>query len=193
MFDNLFLICTFAFAVTGALKAIAHNFKFVGVLILSLMVGVGGGIIRDIILDKTPVAFLNTKYVIVCVIASLFVQFKIIKISYFVELFDALALAVFTAFTATNLLQENHKLVEIVVLSSITSCAGGVISDAFVGKTTLLSGKNTYISLSILGAFLSYGFHLFNVSLCNNLCITIVTIFIVRLYVLNKELCVSSI
>lgn len=50
------LIGTFAFAVTGCFKAIKHELDLLGFVILGLMTGIGGGIVRDIILGVPPVA-----------------------------------------------------------------------------------------------------------------------------------------
>jgi uncharacterized membrane protein YeiH len=46
-----------AFSITGAFIAIDHNFNFIGVVMLSFIAAVGGGIVRDIIINEVPFIF----------------------------------------------------------------------------------------------------------------------------------------
>ena len=62
------LFGTMAFAVTGAFKAIEHKSDIVGIIILSTITGVAGGVIRDITFGKLPpTAVVNTLYITITV------------------------------------------------------------------------------------------------------------------------------
>jgi len=66
------LFGTMAFAVTGAFKAIEHKADIVGVIILSTITGVAGGVVRDIIFGIfPPTAIINPSYVIVTVASGI--------------------------------------------------------------------------------------------------------------------------
>ncbi len=59
------LLGTLIFAISGALRATKHELDFLGVLVLSVVTGVSGGIIRDVIIgDTLPAAFRNEWYLI---------------------------------------------------------------------------------------------------------------------------------
>ena len=62
------LFGTMAFAVTGAFKAIEHGSDIVGIVILSTITGVTGGVLRDIIFGKfPPTAVVNSSYIAITV------------------------------------------------------------------------------------------------------------------------------
>src|SRR5437867_11221412 len=66
------LFGTMAFAVTGAFKAIEHRSDIVGIVILSTITGVAGGVIRDIIFEKLPpTAVVNPLYILITVSTGL--------------------------------------------------------------------------------------------------------------------------
>ena len=70
------LFDTMAFAVTGAFKAIEHKADIVGVIILSTITGVAGGVVRDIIFGIfPPTAIINPSYLMVTFVGSLFSVF----------------------------------------------------------------------------------------------------------------------
>lgn len=71
-----------AFSITGALMALEANFNFAGVLIVSFMAAVGGGVIRDIIINEVPFIFKTGFYGTVSLVISALV--------YFIHSFDML-------------------------------------------------------------------------------------------------------
>jgi hypothetical protein len=74
LFLDLFL--TMAFAVTVAFKAIEHKSDIVGIIIVSTITGVAGGIIREMILGRIPPnALVNPLYIIVTVTVAIIIFF----------------------------------------------------------------------------------------------------------------------
>ena len=66
------LVGVFFFAISGAILAVRKGYDIVGSLLLALMVGTGGGVIRDLIVNQdVPAAFRNPWYLILPVLASL--------------------------------------------------------------------------------------------------------------------------
>jgi len=61
---------TFAFAITGCFKAIKHELDILGLVILGLMTGIGGGIMRDCILGVRPAALGTNMYFFICLLAA---------------------------------------------------------------------------------------------------------------------------
>ena len=73
---------TFVFAVSGAFRAVRHELDILGVLVLAIATGVGGGIIRDVMLGCNPPAvFQDETYLVVCVLGGLIVFFAANKIA----------------------------------------------------------------------------------------------------------------
>ena len=94
------LFGTMAFAVTGAFKAIEHQSDIVGIVILSTITGVAGGVIRDIIFEKLPPTAVNNPLYIVITVSTglvIFLLYPTFKKHWELFLkFDAVGLGVFT-------------------------------------------------------------------------------------------------
>jgi uncharacterized membrane protein YeiH len=94
-----------AFAVTGAFKAIEHKADIVGVIVLSTITGVAGGVIRDIIFGKFPLTvIINLWYLIVTIVSGFAIFFLYPSLRGHWNLFlkfDAIGLGVFSIIGAT--------------------------------------------------------------------------------------------
>src|SRR3989449_7271799 len=94
------LMGTFAFGLSGGILAVRKQMDLFGVLVLAVATGLGGGIMRDIILGHTPPATLNDwRYLAVAGLAGNFGFFRDCKVGYhggFISRFDALGLGIFT-------------------------------------------------------------------------------------------------
>lgn len=145
-----------AFALTGAFKAVEHKADIVGVIVLSTITGVAGGVIRDIILGRfPPTAIINPSYVIVTVSTAviIFFLYPSLKQHWNVFLkFDAIGLGVFTiigASIAYNLYGLNFLVIGIAGI--LTAVGGGILRDVFVNEMPLVFIKELYASASFVG------------------------------------------
>lgn len=75
--NTLFLVCDniglVVFAITGATIAISAGFNFGGVIALSLLTAIGGGVVRDIVLNEVPYVFTSEVYGTVAIIVGIFI------------------------------------------------------------------------------------------------------------------------
>ena len=154
-----------AFAISGAMVAISKDFDMFGIIFTGITTATGGGVIRDIILNRgTPVMFSDPVYCIVAAACSamLFFPFvrKLLKNKYAHDavfiVADSLGLAIFTAATVLycrNIGETNKFL--IVFVSVITGVGGGVLRDLFARDTPIIFRKYVYASASIVGALVS--------------------------------------
>lgn len=167
------LIGTIAFAISGAMVAIDHDLDVFGVLFMAVIVALGGGTLRDILLGNLPPKmFSNYTFVAVAAAAGL-VVFLLASVGrrFYVRhadrldkinnLFDALGLAAFTASgVQTAILSgfgDNGFLC--VVMGMTTAVGGGIIRDVCVHDTPMVFCKNVYAVASILGAIVYYGMY----------------------------------
>jgi len=106
MINFLDIFGTFVFAISGAFRAVKYELDLLGVLVLSVATGVGGGVVRDLILGFTPpAAFQNETYLLVCFVGGLLVFIGSTKIATrwdCVMASDALGLSVFAAIGAAK-------------------------------------------------------------------------------------------
>ena len=91
---------TFAFAISGALVALEKKFDMFGVLIIAFVTAVGGGMLRDILIDAHPINWIgNLNYVYIIFVAVVFTflfKSKIAHLSKTMFLFDSIGISVFT-------------------------------------------------------------------------------------------------
>lgn len=145
-----------AFAVTGAFKAIEHKADVVGVIVLSTVTGVAGGVLRDIILGRfPPTAIINPSYLIVTVSTAIliFILYPSLKKHWNIFLkFDAIGLGVFTIIGAT-IAYNNFGLnfLVITIAGILTAVGGGILRDVFVNEIPLVFVKELYASASFIG------------------------------------------
>lgn len=150
-----------AFAVTGAFKAIEHKSDIVGIIILSVITGVAGGTIRDIIIGKFPPnSIIDPSYVIVSVAsgAALFFLYPHLKKHWNVFLkFDAIGLGVFSITGATFAYDIfGLNFLAIVFAGILSAVGGGILRDVFVNEVPIIFIKELYATASFVGIIVFY-------------------------------------
>jgi uncharacterized membrane protein YeiH len=153
------LFGTMAFAVTGALKAIEHKLDIFGVIVLSAITGLAGGIIRDVLLGKIPPSGISElSYVSIAIVTAIVVFFLYPRIKGQIGLFlifDAVGLGVFTIIGATIAFNMYGFNVLLMIFGGIiTAIGGGIIRDTLVNETPLVFRKELYASISFIGVIL---------------------------------------
>ena len=161
MLYALDLFGTLVFAVTGAFRAVKYELDILGVLVLSVFTGVGGGILRDVILGAYPPAvFTNETYLLVCLGGGLLVFFTAPYIARWwnlVKVFDALGLGVFAALGALKGYDHGLGPIGVVMMGTMTAVGGGVIRDILVSEIPAVLSSDFYATAAALGALALWG------------------------------------
>lgn len=150
------------FAITGVLGAIRKDRDILGLVVLGLITAIGGGTIRDTILDVPVFWIVDSTYIIVAAVASTLTFFllKISKINdarYRILLyFDALGVAYFCIQAFEKTISLGHSFPLALMMSFITGMAGGVMRDVLTGRPNLLITTELYATPALLGSSL-YG------------------------------------
>jgi uncharacterized membrane protein YeiH len=164
------LFGTMAFAVTGAFKAIEHKSDIVGIVILSTITGVAGGVIRDITFGKLPpTAVINPLYITITVSAVIVIVFLYPSLKKHSDLFlkfDAIGLGAFTvigSIFAYNIFGLNFLAMSI--SGVLTAIGGGILRDVFVNEIPIVFVKEFYASASFLGIVILFALLYINTQL----------------------------
>ena len=152
---------TIAFAVTGASKAITHKADIFGIIILATVVGVAGGITRDVIFGRFPTAFSDPIYISITVVVGVVMFFLYTKFRSKMNIwlvFDAIGLGVFSILGASIAYQVvGMEFLPMLFGGMITAIGGGILRDVFVREIPIVFVKEVYAVASIIGIVVFYG------------------------------------
>lgn len=151
------MIGTVAFAVSGALVAIERKMDHYGIIILAIITAVGGGMVRDVMINlPLPLALTNPVYIIISIVTAVIVILfykSVKKLEPLVNIFDAVGLAAFTAIGADAALNNDvYTPFVVITLAILTGTGGGIIRDVFANERPFVFRKEVYAVASIAGA-----------------------------------------
>jgi len=157
---SLEMLGTAAFAVSGALAASRKRMDIFGFCVLALMPAVGGGTIRDVIIDRVPVFWVSdSRYVAVALIAALVVFFAPYRRPgsrrQVLVWADALGLALFATLGTEICLQHNTGPLVAGMLGVTTAGTGGMIRDVICNEIPLILSREIYATAAF-AASLAY-------------------------------------
>ena len=145
------------FAITGALMAGRKSMDLFGVLVIAVITALGGGTLRDLILDNHPVSWIrNDTYILIASIAAvgtvLWVRLTQPIHERGLLIADAFGLAVFTVIGTEVALQHNVPYSTAVIMGVMTGVAGGVMRDVICNEIPLIFQKEIYATACIIGS-----------------------------------------
>ena len=186
---------TFAFAISGIRLASAKRFDWFGAYVVGFVTAIGGGTIRDLLLDVTPGWMTDPIYLICTGLALLWV---ILFGKYLIHLhntffiFDSIGLALFTVVGVGKSLSVGYPFWVAIIMGSITGAAGGVIRDVFINEIPLIFRKEIYAMACVVGGTCYW--------LCDSLgmqsyayqVMAGTTVFIVRILAVKFKICLPT-
>lgn len=150
----LSLVGIFVFAASGALAAARLRQTFVTFAFFALVTGVGGGTMRDLLIDAPVFWIYDARPALICLSAALLIY--VTPESWWSERaldwLDAIGLAAFAVFgTAKAMSLGIHPLIG-VLMGVITACMGGIIRDLLAGVPSILLRPEIYVTAAALAA-----------------------------------------
>ncbi len=162
MFEVAEYIGIIAFAMSGFFIATRNKLDFLGVLISVFLTALGGGIIRDVIVDKPPYTFShNTPALIIVAVMILLIVFKFHKKESIENkplfiLSDSIGLISFSITGALIALEHNLNLTGVLALSFITAVGGGIIRDVIINEIPFVLKTGFYGTIALLIGLILY-------------------------------------
>jgi len=147
------------FAASGALAAGRRRMDVLGVLVIAIVTAIGGGTIRDVLLDRHPVFWIeDPSHLIVSSLAAgvtlVYARFRRPP-THSLAIADALGLALFTITGARIAQAEQVGPIVVVLMGTMTGVAGGVIRDVLSAEIPLIFRKGElYATAAIAGVTL---------------------------------------
>lgn len=144
-------------AATGALAARGKRIDLFGVIVLGLVTAMGGGTLRDLLLQKPVFWIADSAFVITGTLAALitFVTLRYVSPpTQALQFLDAVSLAFVTMLGTSKTFQLGHAWAVCLVLGVTTGVAGGMIRDVLCGEVPLVfrAHINLYATAALVGA-----------------------------------------
>jgi len=151
------LLATFGGAMSGGLVAVRRKFDIVGVLMMAVVCGMGGGMIRDVLLQKYGIAALSdNRYLLVAVGAALVAFFfasVVHKLKTPIFYVNAISLGLFVVVGADKALRAGLTLLPAILLGTITATGGGVVRDLLSDEVpSVMRPGALYATAALLGS-----------------------------------------
>ncbi|WP_170419026.1 trimeric intracellular cation channel family protein [Ruegeria atlantica] len=146
------------FALTGALVASRAQLDLVGFAFIACLTAVGGGTVRDLLLDRHPVFWVGQPdYILIAAAAAVLVFFTahLVESRYNLLVWlDSFALSIAVAAGTGAALSLNQSSVIVVLMGVTTGCLGGLMRDVVCNEVPLvLKQGELYVSCAFIGAF----------------------------------------
>lgn len=144
------------YAMSGALSAGRKGLDILGVVIIAMVTALGGGTLRDLLLDRNPIFWISDPYMLVLITVTAFITIVYVRFNKppFKALLiaDAFGLALFTI-VGTQIAEEfySNPLV-IVTMATITGIVGGMLRDVLSNEVPLILRRDIYATAVILGS-----------------------------------------
>ena len=153
LFDMIGIV---ACSVSGTILAKHKNFDVFGCLLVSMVTAIGGGTVRDVILDRHPLFWMiDMNYLIVITITSILFQVffhpESRHVDWFLKLSDTIGLSAFTLIGIKVALSMGTNIPVALLLGVITIIVGGIIRDMICNEIPLVLQQEIYITAALLG------------------------------------------
>lgn len=150
-------IGTFAGAISGIRLASAKKFDWFGAYVIGLVTAVGGGTMRDVLLNLPPFWMRHPSYLITTFVALVAIsvfgrRFISERITWFV--FDTVSISLFTVLGLEKTMMMGFPSWCAIIMGVVTAVFGGVLRDVLINEVPLIFRKEIYATACLAGAIL---------------------------------------
>lgn len=178
------LFGTAVFAISGVLTAMHKKFDLVGTLIIGFVTAIGGGTLRDILIGRFPVGWLEDRNYFFAILAGYLIAYffeqQIIKLRKSMFLFDTIGIGLFTILGIQIALEQGLRTESCLLMGVISACFGGVIRDVLTNEIPLIFRREIYATACLLGGIVYLLLVEFSTNENLNILVAIATVIIIR-------------
>jgi uncharacterized membrane protein YeiH len=149
------LMGVFVFALSGALAAARKKMDIFGYIVLALLPAIGGGTVRDLVLNTSVFWVEQSVYILVAAFAGILTFLVSVKVGQrytVLEWADAIGLSLFCVLGASKALALTGDPVLGVTLGVVTAVVGGILRDVICNEIPLILKREIYATAALVGA-----------------------------------------
>lgn len=178
------LFGTAVFAISGVLTAMHKKFDLVWTLIIGFVTAIGGGTLRDILIGRFPVSWLEDRNYFFAILTGYLIAYffeqQIIKLRKSMFLFDTIGIGLFTILGIQIALEQGLSTESCLLMGVISACFGGVIRDVLTNEIPLIFRREIYATACLLGGIVYLLLVEFSTNENLNILVAIATVIIIR-------------
>ncbi|MBD3810352.1 MAG: trimeric intracellular cation channel family protein [Sulfuricurvum sp.] len=145
-----------AFALSGFLVGVRNHLDLLGLIISASLTALGGGIVRDVILGRTPFAF-NEYYPAITVVTTILLIFAFrlyrreqLERQWLFVISDTIGLVAFSITGALLAIEVEFNFFGVMILSFLTAVGGGVLRDTMINQVPSVLISDFYGSIAVI-------------------------------------------
>lgn len=155
------------FAMTGALVGVRKELDGFGVTVLAVITGLGGGVLRDILIGSVPPAALDDwRYLVVPAATGIVVFYfhpAVGRVEKQIAVLDAIGLGLFCVTGAVKAVDFGLGIVPAALLGMVTAVGGGMMRDVLAGRVPVIFKDELYATPALAGALIAATLHHYDV------------------------------
>ena len=154
------ILGTLSFSISGVLTAVKKRMDPFGIFIIAFVTAVGGGTLRDMLIDAPIFWMYDLRFVYTIAGASVIAIIFRKKLGYIRKslfLFDTIGIAVYTIIGVEKGIAAGFPPIICIALGTLSACFGGVIRDILCNEIPIIFRKEIYATACIVGAFAYFG------------------------------------
>ena len=152
------LVGVAVFAVSGVLAARDRGLDLLGVIVISAITAIGGGTLRDLLLNRYPIFWITDAQYLTVIIASALLTVAYVRVrpppGKALLVVDAVGLALFALSGAQVAEAAQCPAIIVVLMGTMTGVAGGVLRDVITAQVPLILRRDIYATAAIVGVAL---------------------------------------
>ena len=193
MFELTEYIGIIAFSMSGFFVAARNNLDLLGVLVATFLTALGGGILRDIALDKIPFTFShNYPAIVVLCVLILLIIFKFhhrnsLENKPLFILSDSIGLVSFSISGALIAIEQGFNLTGVISMSFLTAVGGGIARDVIINEVPFVLKTGFYGTISIFIALVLYVLNIYELIFFSSISILFALALILRIIAYYKK------
>jgi uncharacterized membrane protein YeiH len=152
------LVGVAVFAVSGVLAARTRGLDLLGVIVIAAITAIGGGTLRDLLLNRYPIFWITDAQYLTVIIASALLTVAYVRMRPLpgpaLLVADAVGLALFALSGAQVAEAAQCPAIIVVLMGTMTGVAGGVLRDVITAQVPLILRRDIYATAAIVGVAL---------------------------------------